>query len=380
MKTLLFHTLMILLPSSLLAQGSTNLVFNISNNSNTPLKKVQIRILNQNYILTPNSPLYVTVSPTYKSPLQIDCKASSTDNISYFFIPAPNQTYEFEIANNSGQITISLKNIDNVKLGLLEGVVEKPIAQQTDQSNNSNFNINRKNMGISYNYSKEGKTITVRDEWLKKGGKVNYFSVGVLGTYFKMNIKDYGDMTGFGGGFSLAMNRINLTIPEYKQGLSKWNSYNIGAGMDIQIYNTSYKMELSGMKMDSKTSNFDILIAGNLGWTWGFGKFIDEATWKGVAVTVKYRPSFRITSSNTEITMVTNIMGEETKTTTSASGTDGSINFGGFGLDLDFNSFNAKMQKLAPKPCSKLSFFFLPPIGNNPLFITISYGLTFYTK
>lgn len=378
MKTILSYLFFALITISTAAQDPVNMVFSISNKGGNALAKVQLKILGQSYTVNPNTPLSVKVLPNYNTPLEIACKASSVEEVSYFFIPAPNQNYEFELSNSGGLLSIFLKNSESVKLGLLAGVDEAKIAEQ--QKKQEAFMVNRDNLSIGYNLKKEGATNSVREEWLQRGGQITYLSVGAMASYFRMDMDGYGTMNGFGGGASAAVNKINLAIPEYKPGTSKWSSLNYGVGMDLQLYGSTFSMEMSGLKSDMKISNLEMQINGNLGWTWGVGKFIDEATWKGVAITAKYRPSIRITTSSVETTTIINIMGVEDKTTTSSSDNKTSFNAGGFGFDIDFNSFSAKMEKLAPKPNSKVSFFFLPPLGKNPLFLSFSYGLTFYTK
>ena len=62
------------------------------------------------------------------------------------------------------------------------------------------------------------------------------------------------------------------------------------------------------------------------------------------------------------------------------SDTQAQFNAGGFGFDIDFTSYSATMNKLAPKPKAKVSFFMLPPIGDNPLFISLSLGISMYSR
>lgn len=378
MKTIFSYIIFTLITISVFAQESISMKFNISNKSGNPIEKAQLKVLGQSYTVKPDSPLLIKVIPNYASPLEIKLKASSVEEISYFFIPSPAQNYEFELSNSGGLLSIVLINSQSVKLGLLDGINETAIAE--NQKKQEEFKINLNNLSLGYSLEKDGATNSVRDEWLKRGGEITYLSVGAMTTYFRMDMDGYGTMNGFGGGASAAVNKINLKIPEYKAGTSKWSSLNYGVGMDLQLYGSTFSMEMSGVKSDMKISNIEMQITGNIGWTWGLGKFIDEATWKGVAITAKYRPSIRITSSSTETTTIIDIMGVKEKTTTTGNDNKTTFNAGGFGFDIDFNSFSAKMEKLAPKPNSKVSFFFLPPIGENPLFFSFSYGLTFYTK
>jgi len=367
MKKTIYAIILVLLFTSVKAQESINLKFTVVSNVLYPIKKVQLTILNKSYIVSTDQSLSIKVTPNFKSKLEIKCKASSIDQLSYFFTPFPAQNYEFELGKNTNGFYITLKNIDAVKLGLLPYVKEDTTKDKTPQ-------VYRNNLGLNYNATKDGKTASVRDEWVKRGGKISYYSIMGTGTYFRLDLGKLGTVNGYGGGASVAMNTINLKVPEHTAGVSKWNSLNFGAGMDLNIYGTSLKSEVTpGTAMDMKMTYLDLMFTGNIGWTWGFGKFIDEGNWSGFALTMKYRPSYVITTTSTEV----KITGFPSNST---SNTDGRLNAGGFGFDVDFNSFSATMNRLAPKPKSKVSFFVLPPIGDNPLFVSLSYGLTFYSK
>jgi len=224
----------------------------------------------------------------------------------------------------------------------------------------------------------------IRNEWLKKGGKVYYVSVMLTGTYIGMDIEGVGKMNGYGGGYSFYMNSINLKMPEYKVGPSNWKSFNWGFGYDLVVYNFKFKMpETSGVKIDMNSTYLNIMITGNFGYTWGFGKYVDEATWKGVAITLKYKPSYNLSIVTSTITTTMAPIPPffpGSTTATSNSESSGSFNAGGFGFDLDFNKFSATAEKLAPRPRTKFSFFMLPPIGDNPLFVSASIGVLFYPR
>jgi len=235
---------------------------------------------------------------------------------------------------------------------------------------NANYTSNSMKLGFQTDVN---QSQSIRDEWLKRGGKARYVSAMLTGTYFNTDVKDAGKMNGYGGGYSIYMNWLKLKMPEYTTGRSNWNCLNWGLGYDLVIYGFKYDMNSGTIKMNMNTTVLNLMFTGNFGWTWGFGKYIDEGNWKGVALTLKYRPSYNISSTATTV----KITGMK-ESTTSAS--DGQFNAAGFGFDLDFTSYSATMNKLAPKPKSKFSFFFLPPVGNSPLFVSVSYGLVFYPK
>lgn len=325
--------------------------------------KIRVIILDNEYILKNGSSVSVNVTPNYSTSLRIDCRAGLGAQSSFSFIPKPNQTYEFEVGFKFTGLYIDLLDGENLAA-----------TQQANGLNNDG----------AYNQSQ-----SIRDEWLKKGGLVNYVSVLLTGTYFRLDLAKSGlsggsssVITGYGGGYSFSSNAINLKMPEFTTGVSRWNSFNGGIGFDFVIYGFKLPtVKEPGMTMDMKAMVMNMRIVGNIGWTIAQGKFIDEATWKGIALTLKYRPSFDITltgmTTTTTFTPPNPFFLNGSKTTTTSNN---QFNAGGFGFDIDFTSFSAKMQKLAPRPKSKISFFLLPPVGKNPLFISLSYGLTFYPR
>jgi hypothetical protein len=172
-------------------------------------------------------------------------------------------------------------------------------------------------------------------------------------------------MTGFGGQFALSQTYLNFKIPEFKPGIRTWSSFVYGFSETFQIYGSKSTIEIVGMKPMSSTSlTSDIMLAPNLGYTLGLGKFKNETKWKGVALELTYRPSLDYTTVVTE------------------NGSDHNISFNymGFGFGLNFNNYTSNASRLAPKAQSKFTFFMLPPLKDMPLIITVGYGLTFYIK
>ena len=247
----------------------------------------------------------------------------------------------------------------------------------TGEQMSSSFKTDMKKLDLGFQSKITNQSQAVRDEWLKRGGKVSYVSVMLTGVYYSMDMGSLGKMNGYGGGYSFYVNTLNLKIPEYKAGQSNWNSLNWGFGFDFVGYGFSTSSNVGTSTMDTKFTIMDFMFAGNLGWTLGLGKFIDEGNWKGVALTLKYRPSFNLTMTGTSTKLKpSNPLIKDG----SASDVSGKFNAGGFGFDIDFSSYSATMDKLVPKPKSKISFFFLPPIGGKPLFLTFSYGLVIFPR
>jgi len=358
-RLLLFFFVLLLIDAS--AQETVTLKFNRPANFQGSMTKIRILILDNEYTLKNGGSISVNINPPKGKSIRIDCRAGLGGQSSFSFIPTPNQTYEFEVGFKAIGLYIDLLTGDQAG---------------TDNLNDANA---------------ANQSESIREEWLKKGGAVNYNSVLITGTYFRLDMAKSGlkmpgssssVVKGYGGGYSFASNFINLKMPEYTTGSSKWSSINWGLGFDFVMY--GFKLptfESTGMTMDMSILAMNMRLVANIGYTIAQGKYIDEGTWKGVALTVKYRPSFDFTYSGvTTKTTFTPPNPFIPNGTNYTSSTNKQLNMGGFGFDLDFTSFSAKMAKLAPKPKSKISFFILPPVGKNPLFISLSYGLTFYPR
>ncbi len=243
----------------------------------------------------------------------------------------------------------------------------------------TNIKINRKKGSIALTSEQVHSSDTIRQAWLEKGGKIRYDSYLLTALYFRMDIENYGPISGYGGGSSVAQNWIDLKIPQYKTGLSTWRSLNLGYGLDMNMFFTDYTMEMESITTKISSLNISMLINGNFGWTIGLGKFLDEANWKGVALTLKYKPSINMTNTISTIEMKSDLPYFPDQTT-SDSNTDVMLNMAGLGFDIEFSNFTATMEKIAPMPKSKFSFFLLPPVGDSPLFVSISFGMTIYSR
>ena len=228
----------------------------------------------------------------------------------------------------------------------------------------SNLLVDKKDLSISYTSEKVLASDTIRLQWLEKGGKIKGTSYVGGATFLSMSESGM-KMTGIGGQFILSYRFLNFKIPEYKAGIQTWNSFVFGFSETFQLYRGKTTIEIEGMDpMTSSSFTSDIMASPDLGYTIGFGKFKNETKWKGVAFELTYRPSFIMSRSFSEDTETFNT----------------SINWTGFSLDVNFNSFTSNAIKLAPRAQSKFTFFLLPPIKEMPLFITVGYGLTFYNQ
>ncbi|HPD96319.1 MAG TPA: hypothetical protein PLA24_10555 [Tenuifilaceae bacterium] len=372
MKKLMILISLVVCYSFISAQESVNLKFIRPSKIAGSVERIKVTINDSEYILKNGTEITATVSCDYGHSLRVDASSMGSEK-TYYLKVKRGESYVFEVGFEFGGIYLKL-------LKGVEATEEDNTAQadtsKIDESWNTTLKVDRKDKSIGFTAEKTDETETIRKEWLARGGKIKNESVMLTGAYFSTDIKGFGTFNGHGGGFSFAQNWITLNIPDYSTGKSSWNSLNLGWGYDMLLYTMKYDMDIESVS--SKISSFTMTmpISANIGWTVGLGKFLDEGNWKGVALTFKYRPSLVL--NNQSSTVKTTVLG----TTTKSSSTDGSVqlNAVSFGFDIDFSNFSATMDKLAPKPKSKFSFFFLPPIGDTPLFISFSFGVSFYSR
>lgn len=252
------------------------------------------------------------------------------------------------------EITISRQGVD---IRLLSG---GKLAPGTGLK--SNLTVNQKNLSVSYTSEKTDASDTIRLQWLEKGGKIKGSS-NVYGANFTYMKKPEYKMIGFGGLYNSSLRFLNFRIPEYKPGLRSWASLVYGLSEMYQINFNTITMKIEGMDpVESNSTSVVMMMSPDLGFTFGLGKFKTPTKWKGAALELTYRPSVMVFYSFSE----------------GNSASDASFNWTGFSVDVNFNSFVSNAAKLAPKAQSKLTFFFLPPLKDIPLYISVGYGLTIY--
>lgn len=223
----------------------------------------------------------------------------------------------------------------------------------------SDLKFNRRDLSVSYVSETVHSSEEIRKEWSEKGGRIRGRSI--LGNFYYLSMKDPGiSLSGGGFGINYTDNFYKLKIPDYKTGLTKWTSLLYGISVSAAMISTFIEVDIPPSDpITFESSMSSIIFTGNLGFTLGLGKFKTEDRYKGIAFDFTYKPAVVINATEGE------------KSTTS-------MNFGGFGIDLHFTNFSAFANYIAPKAKSKFSFFFLPPIKDQPLFLTIGYGLVWY--
>ncbi len=226
----------------------------------------------------------------------------------------------------------------------------------------SQFDVNRKDMSVTFKTEKELESEALRQQWLAKGGKLKgtSFLVGLSG--MGQNTEMY-DMAGVGFNLSFSQNFLNLQIPEHKEGPTSWNTYHLGYGLSgaYGIQTINFPLAYNDYTDDIQITNLQFNINLNAGVTFGLGRFIDKTNWRGLAIELNYKPTLAI------------MIPDEGDFSTD-------FNFTGFSIDFNKCNFTSTMNRIAPKAKFKLSIFVLPPINDLPLFISIGMGAIWYRK
>jgi hypothetical protein len=235
----------------------------------------------------------------------------------------------------------------------------RPTTPATSGTVVSQWDVNKKDLSVSYKSEKELDSEATRQEWLNKGGMLNGTSfVGGLSVLYK----ETDDIMLSGAGLNIALNQniFNLKIPEYKEGPSSWSSFHFGYGLAASMNSTT--LEFNSYDLDPiESTSYQLDINLNVGLTLGFGRFMDRANWRGGAIELNYRPTYS-TFIPEEGDPVSN------------------LNLTGFSFDVNGSNFTSSMNKIAPKAQLKLSFFILPPINDMPFFMSINLGALWYSK
>lgn len=359
------------------AQESITLKFVRPSSTKGSTDKIQISIQNNDYILKDGGNISINVTPDFAKSLKIECTAVSGPQTNYFLDPLPNQIYEFEVGLRVNGIYIKLMNGQEVNLG---GMVQQP---DNDKAIDNNLKVDRNNKDIGLVEEQPKEPETISGKWLRSGGKISYSSLMLSGIYARVDKGKFGAMNAAGAGYSASRNFLNFKVPEYTRGPANWNSFNWGIGLDLNMYalqfNTIYKSGGLTTTTNYSFATLNIIVVGNLGWTWGFGKFVNENNWKGLALTAKYRPTFSNSLTMKTVKVSTSNPLIDPKKSTSDI-TDKLFNYAGIGVDLDFINYTNTGKKISQKPRSKISLFFGPPVGDNPMIISLSYGLTIYGR
>lgn len=269
------------------------------------------------------------------------------------FFLYPNGTYDFKLMTNVILSGIKIRDLTVYPSGEAgatagsKGVLPESVT------------ISMKKPSIRYVHEKTLPSEEIRKQWARQGGKLTGSSLTYSATFLTMSRPPM-KMVGGGAGWYYTRNFYDLKIPEYQTGTTKWNSfiYGMGASVNLNMAKVVVESEPPAEDFENVSGSLNIMITGNIGYTFGFGKFKSETEYKGFAIDLTYKPS--IVSS------------------VSQGGSASSFNYLGFGIDVNRTGFSAFANRVAPKAKSKFSFMVLPPVKDMPFMVTAGYGLVWY--
>jgi hypothetical protein len=302
---------------------------------------------NSSYVLNGTLPADSIIELSFKMPME---------RAQRFFL-YPNPTFNYDLVLTFGKLgVIKVKDNSVYAIPPVDSTAKKGILPK-------GVSINKRTLGVSYINEKTLNSDKIRDQWTRVGGKIVGKSFSYNMSYAGMTIKDPSFTTKttiVGGGYVLTQNYYNLKIPEYKPGIAPWTSFVYGLGLSVNLHMSNIMIDNKPPAKDMEFSSGALVFmwSGNVGYTLGLGKFKTLTEYKGFAFDLTYRPSVIAT------------VGE--------GGSQFQLNMKGFGVDVSRTSFSAFANSLAPRAKSRFSFFFLPPIKNTPLMISLGYGLVWY--
>jgi hypothetical protein len=221
----------------------------------------------------------------------------------------------------------------------------------------------------------------IRKEWKANGGLLNAVSYDGGGSYLYQSFditNGYMDMNGFGINAAYGNNYYKLKLPEYTGDLQKapWGTLVYGSGLSFAItFNSTYmSYRYQTVELDPYTYTYETVwvydydyssststtftLPLNLGYVWARGKYLTAEEWRGNMYGLIYKPS-----------LVWSI-------------TDGesffNVNPFGFGVEFSRGGLQNSLDKITPKAHWRIGGFFMPPLGDMPLILSLTAGITFF--
>lgn len=219
--------------------------------------------------------------------------------------------------------------------------------------------------------SKEGISITQtldsdekRLSWQERGGSLE--GTEVLGV-FSMVFGDNFEL--FGVGVDGANLWLNLRPPNPDENITTWSSSRLGygGGFHMNFGSINYTgFDPGTMRETSESMDITMFqMRGDLifGWQWGFGSFLLDSEWRGVVVSVDWKPG---------VTWVNTIV--------DGNGNDDfSWNLLGLNFGIAPTTFSSAIEQHAKEAQFRLDFMIIPPIQENmPLFLSLGLGANWY--
>ncbi|MGD9707977.1 MAG: hypothetical protein AB7V07_09985, partial [Candidatus Delongbacteria bacterium] len=246
--------------------------------------------------------------------------------------------------------------------------------RQENEYEKPEVDLNKDTGKLSVSYYQTLESDANRRSWIEDGGilkgsgmTVNYTMTsmdmgGTLGQF---------DMSGFGMTYSGTLKWIKP--PSYDENKSTWSAFSLGAMGSFNI--TFGSMEINdGFNTTTEYTMLAYEISGNIGYTFGLGRYLSPEDWKGVMLALYWKPNFVISRYDTFITSdLTLIDGYS-----SSSDPETAFNMTGFQWTIDFGDFGALADKLAKEAHFSINGFIIPETDTTPFMMSIGIGVVWY--
>ncbi len=248
--------------------------------------------------------------------------------------------------------------------------------KQENQYQKPEVDIDKKTGKLSLEYYKTLESDANRRSWIEQGGILKGTGMTVNYTYASMEMEDMDTdftMNGFGMTYSGVLKFIRP--PSYDEGKSTWSAFSMGAMGSFNI--TFGSMESSytywnGFNWVTTNTDMNLTmlayeISGNIGYTFGLGRFFSPEDWKGVMIALYWKPNFVMSRSTTEVD------GNYYESDPTSA-----FNMTGFQWTIDFGNFGALADKLAKEAHFSINGFIIPETDETPFMLSIGLGMVWY--
>lgn len=247
--------------------------------------------------------------------------------------------------------------------------------RQENEYEKPEVDLNKDTGKLSVSYYQTLESDANRRSWIEDGGilkgsgmTVNYTMTsmdmgGTLGQF---------DMSGFGMTYSGTLKWIKP--PSYDENKSTWSAFSLGAMGSFNITFGSMDMpyfDWSTSTLRQGEANFTMLayeFSGNIGYTFGLGRYLSPEDWKGVMLALYWKPNFVMSRSSYELNG--DYYDDEEPST--------EFNMTGFQWTIDFGDFGALADKLAKEAHFSINGFIIPETDTTPFMMSIGVGVVWY--
>lgn len=241
--------------------------------------------------------------------------------------------------------------------------------RQENEYEKPEVDLNKDTGKLSVSYYQTLESDANRRSWIENGGILKGSGMTVNYTMTSMKMKDTNgndlgqfDMSGFGMTYSGTLKWIKP--PSYDENKSTWSAFSLGAMGSFNItFGTLESEYLSEMNMTMLAYEF----SGNIGYTFGLGRYLSPEDWKGVMLALYWKPNFVMSRSTTEVDG--NYYEGDPET---------AFNMTGFQWTIDFGDFGALADKLAKEAHFSINGFIIPETDTTPFMMSIGVGVVWY--